>query len=191
MTERRSAESATWASGGLYALYARRADRRDKPGGSLVASLRSLCGVLLLAATSFAEAPETAKEQIRRALEAWPKAVNAKDKQGTYSLFAADLVASFPGQPDRDYEAMCKHLAASLDHPTKTFRYDAPDIKEIIVSGDLAVVRLIWTLHVIDQKTKDEVIAREIGVDVFKRQKDGSWRISISHAFPDEGDRKK
>lgn len=128
--------------------------------------------------------------RIRGVLEIWPNAIERKDKQAVYSLFAADLVASFPGQPDRDYEAMCKHLAASLDHPTKTFRYDAPAIKEILVSGDLAVVRLIWTLHVIDQKTKDEVIAREIGVDVFKRQKDGSWRISISHAFPEEGDRK-
>jgi uncharacterized protein (TIGR02246 family) len=128
-------------------------------------------------------ADETAKQEIRRVLEKWPNDFNAKDKDGTCALFAADLVASYPGQPDKNYEAMCKHLSAALQHPDKTFHYDAPQIQEILVSGDLAVVRLIWTLRVTDRK--GEAVVKEQGIDVLKRQQDGSWKVSISHAYPE------
>jgi uncharacterized protein (TIGR02246 family) len=142
-------------------------------------------------AAASADPPQGSEAKIRRTLEAWPKAFNMKDKAGTCSLFAPDLVASYPGQPDKSYDAMCKHLGAALDGSSKAFRYEAPQINEILVSGDLAVVRLIWVLHVTDKKTSAETVVREVGIDVFKRQKDGTWKVSISHAYPEEADREK
>ncbi len=70
------------------------------------------------------------------------------------------------------------------ENPGRTFLYDAPQIEEILVSGDLAVVRLIWTLRVTDKNAPGELTVKERGIDVFKRQEDGTWRIHISHAYP-------
>lgn len=150
--------------------------------------LRSLLVCTTLSISCAGSAPPvateaTAQEKIRRTLEQWPKDFTAKNKKATCALFAADLVASYPGQPDKNYEAMCKHLSAALDDPDKTFHYEAPLIQEILVSGDLAVVRLIWTLKVTTRKS--EIVVKERGIDVLKRQEDGSWKVSISHAYPD------
>jgi steroid delta-isomerase len=44
------------------------------------------------------------------------------------------------------------------------------------VWGDVAVVRLIWTLT-IRPKGGAEITAIEPGLDVFRRERDGRWRI--------------
>jgi ketosteroid isomerase-like protein len=52
----------------------------------------------------------------------------------------------------------------------------ALDINEIIVSGDLAVVRLTW-YDTVSRPGVPDVTNPEIGMDVFRRQDDGSWKI--------------
>lgn len=145
--------------------------------------------LLLMPAPAVAAEPDPPAQAVRRALEQWPKDFNARNKPGVFAFFAPDLIASYPGQPDRNYEAMCKHLEAALDNRDKRFRYDAPRIHDVLVSGDVAVVRLTWTLRV--SSGDKESVVREHGIDVFKRQKDGSWKCAISYAYPDPGDEKK
>ena len=154
--------------------------------------IRAIALLALLISRGAVVAAETdpAEAAIRKTLEQWPKDFNARHKPGVFGFFAPDLVATYPGQPDRDFEAMCKHLGRALDDPHKRFRYDAPRIHQVIVSGDLAVVRLTWTLRVI-LADKPETVLREHGVDVFKRQKNGSWKCAISYAYPDPADEKK
>lgn len=155
----------------------------------VIARLTLLCGALALAGAGpgRSETPDAAaRAAIKTALLQWPKDFAAKDARAVCGLFAPDLEASYPGGPDRNYDAMCKHLTAVLNNPDKTFRYDAPRIDDILVSGDLAVVRLVWTLRVTEKGKPGETVIRERGIDVFKRQKDGAWRISISHAYPEE-----
>lgn len=57
-------------------------------------------------------------------------------------------------------------------------------IKEILVSGNLAIVRLTWRSTVTmngKQQSNDET-----GLDVFGRQPDGSWKISRYIAYPEK-----
>ena len=54
--------------------------------------------------------------------------------------------------------------------------YDYPEIREIIVSGDIAVVRVIWTLTV--RKGAEQDATPEGGIDVFRLQPDGRWSIA-------------
>jgi hypothetical protein len=42
---------------------------------------------------------------------------------------------------------------------------------------------LMWTLTVRDTSGKVLDTVEENGIDVFRRQADGSWKIHISHAF--------
>ena len=57
-------------------------------------------------------------------------------------------------------------------------------IKEVIVSGDLAVVRLTWisTVTAADGASETD---DEQGLDVFAKQADGSWKIIRYIAYPE------
>ena len=126
-----------------------------------------------------AERPEAA---IRSALQKWTNAFNARDTTGICDLFAHDLRYDFRGTPERDYNAMCDGLHRTLGDSSRTLTYSF-DIKEIIVSGDMAVVRLVWTSRLSQPGAGPVTETREPGLDVFRRQPDGRWRISRYMAY--------
>ena len=131
-----------------------------------------------------AQSAAQSESAIRAALAQWTSDFNARDASRICDLFAPDLVYDYRGFPERDYSTLCGLLRRSLADPARTFSY-ALDIKEIIVSGDMAVVRLVWTLTVASAGSKPEQ-SREPGLDVFRRQPDGSWKIAryIAYAAP-------
>jgi uncharacterized protein (TIGR02246 family) len=149
------------------------------------ARLRALirCGLLALMVASIAfvcpapaQSDSPAQAAIRGALTQWMTDFNAGDAEGACRLFAPDLIAQVRGQPERSYTDLCELLKRSLNDRSKTYRYSLA-IKEILVAGDLAVVRLTWTLNVKRRDTADETTADEFGIDIFRRQGDGSWKI--------------
>jgi uncharacterized protein (TIGR02246 family) len=154
----------------------------------VVTAICSLLAALLLAACAGETTPtvdvEADKAAVRQVLNQWPQDFDAKDGPAVCSLFAPDAVVIFPGTADRDYQTTCNQLQAVLTDPELTYSYAAPDIQEVLVDGDLAAVRLIWTLTVTDTEGAVVETTRENGVDVFQRQSDGTWKIHISHAFP-------
>lgn len=119
-------------------------------------------------------------------LHKWPGDFNAGNVEAVCGLFGRDLVASYPGTPDRNYDEMCRHLRAVLTDPNKKFHYNEPQIEQILLQGDMAVVRLIWTLKISDKGQTEPHIIREKGLDVFKRNQ-GTWKIAISYAYPEQG----
>ncbi len=127
-----------------------------------------LC-LLLLAAPAFAADQPDPEAAIRSALTNWMTAFNARDAAGACGLFAPGLTK------EQTYTDMCERLHRSLAGHEVGFRYSL-DINEIIVSGDLAVVRLTWHLTVSRPGVPD-VVTPETGLDVFRRQDDGSWKI--------------
>ena len=70
----------------------------------------------------------------------------------------------------------CDLLQRSLSDRTKRYAYTLA-IKEILVSGELAVVRLVWTLTVTKPDGSGETVTQEPGMDVFRKQPDGAWMI--------------
>src|SRR5262245_36840110 len=141
-------------------------------GTCLRASLVSLA----LASPAAAQGDTPAQAAIRAALTQWMVDFNAGRAEKVCDLFARDLVAQYRGQPERGWDALCDLLKRSLADRGKSYSY-ALAIKEILVEGDLAVVRLAWTLTV---RSKDaaETTSIEPGIDIFRRQADGSWKIS-------------
>jgi steroid delta-isomerase len=123
-----------------------------------------------------AQPEEAAGTAIRTALAQWTRDFNARDASRICDLFAKDLRYDFRGLPERDYDALCGLLHKALADRTKQFVY-SPEIREIIVSGDLAVVRLTWTVKMTPAGSAHAVESKEPGLDVFRRQHDGSWKI--------------
>jgi steroid delta-isomerase len=138
-----------------------------------------ICGAVLsfaLACAAAAQGDTPAQAAIRAALTQWMADFNAGRAEEVCDLFARDLVAQYRGQPERDWDALCDLLKRSLADRGKSYSY-ALAIREILVEGDLAVVRLTWTLTV-RGKDAAETTSVEPGIDIFRRQADGSWRIS-------------
>jgi ketosteroid isomerase-like protein len=135
--------------------------------------LRCLAALALLV---LAGAPARANEQqIRDTLARWTEDFNARRVERICGLFASELRYDYRGFPERGYREMCELLNRSLTDPQRRFSY-AFDIKDILVSGDLAAVRLVWTLTV-TAPGSPATSAQEYGLDVFRRQADGSWKI--------------
>jgi steroid delta-isomerase len=128
-----------------------------------------------------AQSAAQSESAIRTVLAQWTSAFNARDASHICDLFAPDLVYDYRGFPERDFPTLCRLLRRSLADPAKTFAY-ALDIKEIIVSGDMAIARLVWTLKVVSAGDKTEE-SREPGLDVFRKQPDGSWKIARYIAY--------
>ena len=129
-----------------------------------------------------AQGDTPAQAAIRATLTQWMADFNAGRADKVCDLFATDLVAQYRGQPERDYAALCDLLKRSLGDRNKSYRY-ALAIKEILVEGDLAMVRLTWTLTARGKDTAGETTAEEPGMDIFRRQSDGTWKISRYLAY--------
>jgi len=120
---------------------------------------------------------------IRSALEQWRVDFNARRAAHICDLFAPDLRYDFQGAPERTYPLLCARLRQALVDTTQSLSYELK-IKEIIVSGDLAIVRLTWRSTLAGngkQESNDET-----GLDVFGRQPDGSWKIIRYIAYPEK-----
>jgi ketosteroid isomerase-like protein len=118
---------------------------------------------------------------IRTALEQWRDDFNARRAAHICDLFAPDLRYDFQGLPEQTYPLLCDRLHRALANPAQSIHYGLT-IKEIIVSGRIAIVRLTWISTT--EEGGEQVTHDEIGLDVFGRQSDGSWKIIRYIAYP-------
>jgi steroid delta-isomerase len=142
----------------------------------LFASLAVLTLACLPAAGAAFAADATARAEIEAALVQWKDDFNAGRADRVCDLFARELRADFRGIPERGYDAQCDLLRRSLADPVRAYSY-ALAIREILVFGDAAVVRLTWTLTVRERDSGRVVTSVEPGIDVFRRARDSRWRI--------------
>jgi uncharacterized protein (TIGR02246 family) len=144
---------------------------------------RRALATLLACCWAFAAMADTAAEKaIRDALARWTADFNARDANRICDLFAPDLRYDFRGLPERDYNAICSLLQRALAERSKKITYSF-DIKEIIVSGDMAIGRLVWTSRASQEGSSQVTETKEPGLDVFRRQPDGQWRIARYMAY--------
>jgi ketosteroid isomerase-like protein len=158
---------------------ARRNTIRGRPNPSvamtLFAAAVSLAFTLAPTPRSIAQPPESDQGAIRAALAKWTDDFNAGNVEGTCNLFSSDLRYDYRGFPERNYKDICDGLRRSLTDRAKRYAYSLA-VKDVLVSGDLATVRLVWTLAVTKPGAPPKV-SKEHGIDVFKRQADGTWKI--------------
>jgi ketosteroid isomerase-like protein len=147
-----------------------------------------LCLLLLMA--SYTQAQErqdsaAAVRSIRAALAGWVEAANREDWKAAARVWAPDLVGWYPGQPDDTYAKEMKsaaHPRAGRPHT----RYEV-NIVEVMVSGRMAVVRDIWRFTTAEE-TSDSVVSVVRSYEVWKRQKDGQWKIARWISAPEPSD---
>jgi uncharacterized protein (TIGR02246 family) len=159
-----------------------KARRRGAPSVAAVLA-PVLVPILVLVPAASAEPTAGSTEQaISKALTEWKLAFNAGDSGAVCGIFAPELRYDYRGFPERGFDDICHLLRGTLADPTRKFSYDLA-IKEIIVSGDLAAVRLTWTLTVKRPGQVGGTATTEPGLDLFRRQGDGTWKIVRYMAF--------
>ena len=141
----------------------------------LLATIAALAlGLPVLALADAAADNADAEQQIRAALAHWTVAANRGDYKAALQVWAPDLLGWAPEGPDDTYQREAKY-ANLPPRPVQTTY--ALAINEVIVDGSLAVVRDTWT-----QTTKQAAAADKVDTfrsfEVWRRQPDGSWKIS-------------
>ncbi|SDB48288.1 YybH family protein [Bauldia litoralis] len=147
--------------------------------------MRSRLAVLaaVILAVVFVASPAAASDvdDIRARLEQWTDDFNAGRADEACDLFSSEAISSYRGQPERSYDEICALLRKSIADPANDYHYEL-DLREIIVEGDLAVVRLTWTLFI----SPLNITSVEPGMDIFRREADGKWRIIRYLAYEEE-----
>jgi ketosteroid isomerase-like protein len=129
-------------------------------------------------ASGQAPAPAAAVEkQIRQSLADWMEANNHRQYDKANEVWAPGVVGWFPEAPvfKMDEAYRVAGVAKRSEKPYSTFDLT---IEEILVGGDLAVVRDIWreTIHF---PGNTATAVRPIkSFEVWKPQPDGKWRIT-------------
>jgi ketosteroid isomerase-like protein len=146
--------------------------------------------IVLLAWSSpaLAAGREDGAAAIRAELDAWTQAYNARQADKICGIFSEDLRYKFGEVPDRGYSDVCSALRRLLGDTTHRSHYTL-DLRETLVYGDIAVVRLIWTLDESKEGSSVTVRSLEPGMDIFQHQKDGSWKIIryLAYTSPSSG----
>jgi len=155
-----------------------RATRRRRSLCCAVAALALFGGA---AQAAGADDSSSAKAAITDRLDRWTAAFNAKDLTAVCGLFAPDLSYTVDDILNGSRDRLCANLRAVFARPGVELRYDEPAIHEILVSGELAAVRLTWTLTAERNGARDTTT--EEGMDVFRRAPDGVWSIARYIAF--------
>lgn len=151
---------------------------------------RAVLVLALLLAPALAHAEDrsagdrAAEAAIRARLAAWTEAFNRGDAAATCELFADDLKSDVRGAPAGDKAAVCARIARALAKSGGKLAYVC-QIHEILVSGDLAMVRLTWVLT---ERPGGNALSRDEGMDIFRRDPDGLWRIARFMAFAVESE---
>ena len=170
-------------------IEGRGAERQDHhfQGGVMAGRWMRVLGMMVAAGLALSAAipaladPAADEAAIRDRFAKWTDAFNAKDPAGVCDLFAPDLIYSLPEVVNGTQATLCGNLAKLFTRSDLKLRYDLPAIHEMIVAGDVAVVRLTWTLTAEANGKKDTTT--EEGIDIFRRQPDGRWSIARFIAF--------
>jgi len=131
--------------------------------------------LIAFAAPAFAQTA-SGEAEVRAALKQWMTDFNAGRADKVCDIFAPTLRADVDGFPERTFDVQCKVLQTVLASPDHTLSY-AVDIKEILADGDMAAVRLVWTLTSKKKGSDETKVTEEQGLDIFGRSSDGRWQI--------------
>jgi uncharacterized protein (TIGR02246 family) len=121
-------------------------------------------------------APSASKdvEAIRGLIQQTEKAINSNDPGGIMAHYSRDIVVSYPGVPDTTYDQFAAAYKRMLDPSTTTST--VADVQEIVVAGDLAIVRMTWSTTVTEKASGKNSSRKAKDLQVWRRE-NGQWKF--------------
>lgn len=149
----------------------------SRSGGVIRLAVLSLIPISLARPVAAQERNDSlsAAQAIRAELAAWVEAANRSDWKAASRVWAPDLIGWYPGQPDDTYAKEMEN--AARPRPGRPpIRYEV-NVVEVLVSGDLAVVRDVWRFTT-KPGQPDSSVSVVRSYEVWKRQKNHEWKIA-------------
>ena len=111
------------------------------------------------------------------------------DPDAIMAHYAPDIVLSYPGIPDQDFAILTRSFGELRRRPANVSAVTVPTFDEILVSGNIGVVRVRWTTRIRVAAT-DTSAARESGrylrdLQVWRREASGRWLFIRGMHYPD------
>jgi ketosteroid isomerase-like protein/catechol 2,3-dioxygenase-like lactoylglutathione lyase family enzyme len=126
--------------------------------------------------SSAAAAQDTGKdiEILRDLIAQTAKAINAHDADGIMAHYSRDVRVSYPGVPDTTYDVFDRSYRQMLAPTIVTST--VPAIDEILVSGDLATIRMVWSTTITDKASGRTSSRQAKDLQVWRRES-GAWKF--------------
>lgn len=128
------------------------------------------------------ESSQRDQELLRQHVAESAEAVNRRDLKAMMATVSPDLILTYPGIADMGYVALEKAYTEMLALPAGTSVTTVPTIEEMIVSGDLAVVRIIW-ITTTASGPADRNVRRMRDMQVWRRNDRGEWKFTRGMHF--------
>jgi uncharacterized protein (TIGR02246 family) len=146
---------------------------------------RRVAPLLALATSLTAGAAGAPEKQIEAGVRAefarWTEAYKRHDLKGTMEIFDPQVRFAFQGGPDVGYAELERSYVAEFK-ANSTAEW-VGSIDEVLGSGDIAAEFSTWKL--IDHRDgKEIVLAQNRGMDLFRMNARGEWRIIRSLNYP-------
>lgn len=120
---------------------------------------------------------------VRQAIAAMGEAFNARNPDALMALHAKDVILTDPGIPDQTYETLSKSYSELSKLKPGVTITTTSNVEEILLSGDLAVVRLVWTTQTAETTPVRKSTRFMKGLQVWRRESDGSWKFARGMNF--------
>jgi ketosteroid isomerase-like protein len=136
---------------------------------------RLLSILLVLTAGMFAETNAELKEQVRRAETAFAKTMADRDAAAFATFLVEDTIFMSNGQATRGPKQVAERWKGFFTAPTAPFSW-APEFVEVLDSGTLAM----------SSGPVRDPSGKRVGTfnSVWRREKDGQWKIVLDNGCP-------
>jgi len=119
--------------------------------------------------------------RIRTAIERGARGFERGMPDSILAHYAPDVILSYPGIPDQDYRTLAQGYSQLPARASWLSATTTPTFDEILVTRDLAVVRLRWTTTM-REAAHDSFAARQTtrylrDLQVWRREPTGEWRF--------------
>jgi uncharacterized protein (TIGR02246 family) len=152
---------------------------REDKSRAMKTSPRLLASVILaLLALPTLRAADSAETEVRAEFARWTAAYRAHDLAGTMAIFDPGVRFAFQGGPDSGYAELRRGYEQEFRGGSTAVWVGAID--EVIASGDVAAEFSTWQL--VDPTGR--VLEHNRGMDLFRRDAHGRWRIIRSLNYP-------
>jgi ketosteroid isomerase-like protein len=150
-----------------------------------------LAAALLLPASAVvaqpadAAAPRTAQDSIRASILRGAQGFERGDPALILDHYDPSIVLSYPGEPDMDIATLRRAYEGLRDRPRTVVARTVPTFDEILVSGDLAIVRVRWATTIADTAAGRTTSRRLKDMQVWRRRADGKWLFVRGMHYPE------
>lgn len=146
-------------------------------------------GLLAVSVASAQGSSRADSAEIRISIERGARGFARAQPDTILAHYARDIVLSYPGIPDQDYAALVAAYGELRQRPSYVTATTSPTFDEILVSGNLAIVRVRWTTT-IRAAAHDTIPARQAtrylrDLQVWRREPDGVWKFIRGMHYPD------